>query len=805
MNPPDDMVGPPGKFGPGGPFPPMPGLPPRGPPPIGGFGGGPPPSFIPPPMMPGDMHLPPRPPMAPPFGLPPPPFGFGPPPGEAPIPTDTPESPGISSALGSVSDEGKDKKKTDWTEHKAPDGRIYYYNTATKQSLWEKPNELKTPAELLLSQCPWKEYKSETGKTYYHNVTTKESRWTIPKELEDLKTKIAQEEALSKTSMSKGSSTTSTSHSSSSSALDQAVAATLAAISIPTPPANINEDSMSSLKSASDSRTSTPEPNKLVYKDKKEAIEAFKELLKERDVPSNASWEQAVKLIASDPRYPHLKHLNEKKQAFNAYKTQKLKEEKEEQRMRAKKAKEDLEEFLMTTDKMTSTTRYYRCMEIFGELDLWKNVPDSERRDIYDDCVFNLAKREKEEGKARKKRNMRQLASILDAMLAIDHRTTWQEAQQMLLDNPNFVDDASLLGMDKEDALIVFEDHIREMEKEEEEEKEREKKKVKRQQRKNRDNFGMLLDELHEQGKLTSMSLWVELYPIISADLRFSAMLGQPGSTPLDLFKFYVEDLKSRFHDERKIIKEILKEKGFDVEVSTTFEEFATVVCEDRRSATLDAGNVKLTYNALLEKAEAREKERQKEENRRLRKLESAFRVLLRDLDVDYHSNWDELRDKLADHEAFRAIGIESERLRIFKEYQHETEEACNHHHSRSKKSKKNKKQKKRSRSRSGGSDSDSDRGHSKSSKKRRHRSRSDSESSDSDHKRKNKRKKSKKKRGSRSPSPPSGASDEMKAEKVKAAEAEMRKASGKSEELSDEELERRRKALLEQLNAEAD
>lgn len=45
------------------------------------------------------------------------------------------------------------------------------------------------------------------------------------------------------------------------------------------------------------------------------------------------------------------------------------------------------------------------------------------------------------------------------------------------------------------------------------------------------------------------------------------------GSTPLDLFKFYVEDLKSRFHDERKIIKEILKEKGFDVEVSLFLNE----------------------------------------------------------------------------------------------------------------------------------------------------------------------------------------------------------------------------------------
>lgn len=77
---------------------------------------------------------------------------------------------------------------------------------------------------------------------------------------------------------------------------------------------------------------------------------------------------------------------------------------------------------------------------------------------------------------------------------------------------------------------------------------------------------------------------------------------GQNGSTPLDLFKFYVENLKARFHDEKKVIKEILKEKSFEVKPDTTFEEFATVVCEDSKSASLDAGNVKLTYNSLLEK-----------------------------------------------------------------------------------------------------------------------------------------------------------------------------------------------------------
>lgn len=82
-----------------------------------------------------------------------------------------------------------------WSEHKAPDGKTYYYNSVTKQSVWDKPEELKSTAERLLSVCPWKEYKSDTGKTYYHNITTKESTWNIPPELADLQAKVAAEMA----------------------------------------------------------------------------------------------------------------------------------------------------------------------------------------------------------------------------------------------------------------------------------------------------------------------------------------------------------------------------------------------------------------------------------------------------------------------------------------------------------------------------------------------------------------------------------------------------------------------------------
>ena len=39
-------------------------------------------------------------------------------------------------------------QKSNWTEHKAPDGRTYFYNHVTKQSSWEKPDELKSQSEV---------------------------------------------------------------------------------------------------------------------------------------------------------------------------------------------------------------------------------------------------------------------------------------------------------------------------------------------------------------------------------------------------------------------------------------------------------------------------------------------------------------------------------------------------------------------------------------------------------------------------------------------------------------------------------
>lgn len=100
---------------------------------------------------------------APPFGMPPPGFQGawsgnqaatwpGAPPGTAPpwaIPPGLmPNMPGAMAAIDEAAVMSKIDpdiigRASEWTEHKAPDGRFYYYNAKKGESVWEKPQPLK--------------------------------------------------------------------------------------------------------------------------------------------------------------------------------------------------------------------------------------------------------------------------------------------------------------------------------------------------------------------------------------------------------------------------------------------------------------------------------------------------------------------------------------------------------------------------------------------------------------------------------------------------------------------------------------
>nr|XP_009418171.1 PREDICTED: pre-mRNA-processing protein 40A-like isoform X1 [Musa acuminata subsp. malaccensis] len=82
------------------------------------------------------------------------------------------------------------EQASDWQEHTSADGKRYYYNKKTRQSVWEKPLELMTPIERADASTDWKEFTTADSRKYYYNKVTKQSKWTIPDEL-----KLAREHA----------------------------------------------------------------------------------------------------------------------------------------------------------------------------------------------------------------------------------------------------------------------------------------------------------------------------------------------------------------------------------------------------------------------------------------------------------------------------------------------------------------------------------------------------------------------------------------------------------------------------------
>lgn len=86
-----------------------------------------------------------------------------------------------------------------WTEHVGPQGQLYYHHSQSKQSTYTRPS-LDIPTKdkpLHKKPIPGTDYQRVTttqGKTFYYNKSTKQSLWTVPPEIADAVASLQQEE-----------------------------------------------------------------------------------------------------------------------------------------------------------------------------------------------------------------------------------------------------------------------------------------------------------------------------------------------------------------------------------------------------------------------------------------------------------------------------------------------------------------------------------------------------------------------------------------------------------------------------------
>ncbi|KAM3723806.1 5'-AMP-activated protein [Dirofilaria immitis] len=202
-----------------------------------------------------------------------------------------------------------------WSEHTASDGRVYYYNKVTKQSSWQKPDELKTPEEKKLAAAKlWREYKTPEGRPYYYNIETKETTWICPKDFDPAVVTKAKNGV-----ESKGSDTSKIeSQNGGESELEKAMLATLKSL----------EEPNGQIGNTKEADAEDAEEEKDL---KQKQSDKFRDLLRDKynegKISSTSSWEQAMRYIQHDSRFRILNKVSEKKQLFNAWKVQRQKEE----------------------------------------------------------------------------------------------------------------------------------------------------------------------------------------------------------------------------------------------------------------------------------------------------------------------------------------------------------------------------------------------------------------------------------------------------------------------------------------------
>ncbi|KAK9239918.1 hypothetical protein V1525DRAFT_338215 [Lipomyces kononenkoae] len=526
-----------------------------------------------------------------------------------------------------------------WQEHQTPDGRTYYYNTQTRESSWTKPDTLLTPKERALGKIPWKEYETADGRKYWHNKDTSESVWQMPSAYKAALDEAEEEEEAA------------------------AAAAAEAAKEEERRQAEIQNHRLlgqqgNSYQNGVPRFYSNPE-------------ESFIAMLKSHGVDHTWTWSKALKEIITDDRYTAIPDAQSRKVAFDRFIENSRNEAGEIAKETLARRENNFLKVLESTKSIKPYSRWKTIQSILVDRSEYRSLEPEHAQVMFLDYVTKLRTAERQAQSKLREDGLELMREYFEQQFdsTIDIFTKWHDVRERMKHDTYLRSEEKIVkGLNMLDILSVYEECMKEVETRFLDERKEAKRQQRTKARKSREGFIQLLEQLLRDGKITADTRWMDIYPLIKDDDRLDLIVGQDGSTPLELFWDTVERINKDIRIKRDILLDVLVDRHFQVTDKTTFEEFEKVLATDARAAEIEQS----VHLSLFEKQRSRalrklEEDRHQEE-RRLRRRIDALRSVMRHLEppMTGQSTWEEIRERIQDTQEFLALDSEDNRKLAF-------------------------------------------------------------------------------------------------------------------------------------------
>ena len=282
--------------------------------------------------------------------------------------------------------------------------------------------------------------------------------------------------------------------------------------------------------------------NEFEYTSPDEAIDIFVKTLQGAGIQPDWTWEQAMRATISDPRYRAVKDPRVRKATFDDFISEVRTKEKEKEKERQAKARADFTTMLKRHHEIRYYSRWKTVRPMIEGEAMFRSARDEdERTELFNEYKTQLYKEYVSNQIQDRKAAEEELRDLFES-LELQPYTRWAEAREALESNATFQSDAKFRSLYPNDILKAWETHMKQLENTFNDKVKGQRALKIRKSRKNRDAFKQLLYDLKTAGKTKPGTKWSQIHPLIEDDPRYDAMLGQQGSTPLDLFFDMLED-----------------------------------------------------------------------------------------------------------------------------------------------------------------------------------------------------------------------------------------------------------------------